>query len=162
MTRPVPALVLLAAVLAAASCGYNLGPPRSAELRSIAVPIFRNDTREREIEYPLTLSVVTELKARGWNVTSSAGADVVLEGRITGVSQDVTAEDPSDLAEAGTVKMSVEVVLRTRSGREISRTKFSETGEFAAARGQSRDTAGLAALRELASAVARSLETLRF
>ncbi len=160
MKPGLPAAAVLMASLAACGCGYELGPPRGAAHRSISVDIFRNETREREIEYPLAVMLVAELRARGWNVTSAKSADLALGGSILDVSQDVSAENPSDVPEAGSVKISVEIVLRSREGREIGRTRVSESGEFAAVRGESRDSAGLAALKELARAVVRGLETL--
>jgi hypothetical protein len=160
---PGAAVLLLAALpLVAGACGYTLGSLVREDARTLCVPIFHNDTREREIEYPLTRAVVRELRARGYTITSQGPARAELRGRILKVEQTVTAEDPRDRDEAGAVKITVEITLRSAAGTELLRRRVSETGEFARVRGESRFSAREQALGEIALAVVRSLASDRF
>lgn len=160
MIRPVLALALVAVLLP--GCGYALGPLVREEMRVVAVPVFRNDTRERELEYPLTQAVIRELRSRGFVVRTWGGKTTTLAGRIVKVEQAVTSEDPLDLSDAGTVRVTVEVALLATRGREIARFQVSETGEFSSHRNETRFTARQTAMAELALAVVRRLESLRF
>ena len=158
--RPVRLLPLL--LVALSGCGYTLGPLVREGTRRIAVPIFQNDTRERELEYPLTLAVIRELRARGYVVSTRNRAQAVLRGRIVKVVGGVSAESPLDALEAGTVRVTLKVVLESSRGEELRSFQVSETGEFARSRGETRSHARRQALDELALTLVRNLASQRF
>ncbi|MGH9446895.1 MAG: LPS assembly lipoprotein LptE [Terriglobia bacterium] len=81
-------LPLMAAVsLLAAACGYHVGgrgallPP---DIKTIAVPIFKNETAQFRIEQSLTSAVVEELieRTRFRVTTNPVGADAILHGTV--------------------------------------------------------------------------------
>ena len=83
------ALVLCSAV--AASCtGYHLGgskPAALAEVRSITVPMFANQTLEPRVGALATNTVVDTLAADGtYKITAPEKADAILEGTVSRIN----------------------------------------------------------------------------
>ncbi len=81
-------LPLIAATsLLLSACGYHVGgrgtslPP---DIKTIAVPIFKNETPQFRIEQNLTSAVVEELieRTRFRVTTNPAGADAILHGTV--------------------------------------------------------------------------------
>ncbi len=78
---------MAAVSLLAAACGYHVGgrgallPP---DIKTIAVPIFKNETAQFRIEQSLTSAVVEELieRTRFRVTTNPVGADAVLHGTV--------------------------------------------------------------------------------
>lgn len=74
------------AALAASCAGYRLGdakPARFAEVRSIHVPLFRNDTLEPRVESLATNETVAAFNRDGtYRVTTADKADAILEGKV--------------------------------------------------------------------------------
>jgi hypothetical protein len=105
-------LALVAALCAsAAGCaadptaGYSTAPAFRADVTSVAVPIFANDTHVRELEFELTDALVKEIQTRTpYAVLPSARADTVLLGRIRRVEFD-------SLSKSRLTGLSEEVVL---------------------------------------------------
>ena len=89
--QPVRALCLLLALVGVASfagCGYSSETTYPAEYRSVAVPIFENDTFYRGLEFKITEAVIKEINLRTpYRVLPEESADTVLEGRITAVQE---------------------------------------------------------------------------
>jgi outer membrane lipopolysaccharide assembly protein LptE/RlpB len=86
MRRILPFLIAPAVILAA-SCGYHLvghGGQFPAGVDRVAVPIFQNATKEKEIARRLTNHFIRELLATGKvKVVSSAEAQAEIRGRVT-------------------------------------------------------------------------------
>lgn len=88
MNRALP-FFLLATISILAGCGYHTAGHATripASVRSIAVPIFVNQTQTYRIEQMLTRDVVRELIGRThYQVSNDAGqsADAVLKGTVT-------------------------------------------------------------------------------
>jgi hypothetical protein len=74
----------------------------------------------------------------------------------------VSAESPLDALEAGTVRVTLEVVLESSRGEELHSFQVSETGEFARSRDETRHHARRQALDELALTLVRNLASKRF
>lgn len=80
----------LLATVALGGCGYHIaGRPTGApaEWRTIAVPVFKNDTTHDRIEQRLTESVVREFISRTKYriVQDPASADAVLHGEVVAI-----------------------------------------------------------------------------
>ena len=88
------ALLPLGAAVLLAGCGYTSKPPFRTDVRTVAVPIFRNDTFAYPgIEFDLTEAVKKEIEAHSpYKVTGTDTADTILRGTITKVAQTVLAE----------------------------------------------------------------------
>lgn len=89
--RSIAALLLVAAMLA--GCGYRLSGKNTflpERIKIIYVAPFENRTTRPEIEQRVTEALATELSKRGGYkvISSSTGADAVLQGAITGYRGD--------------------------------------------------------------------------
>jgi outer membrane lipopolysaccharide assembly protein LptE/RlpB len=77
------AALLLAAV--AGGCGYSLRGNLPDHLKTVSVPVFRNQTTEAGAESTITSAVVNAFTSSGrLKVVSLDAADSVLDGEITG------------------------------------------------------------------------------
>lgn len=106
-------LVLLVAVIAAASSGCSSDPAQGystaslfpRDISSVAVPIFVNKTYTRDVEFELTDALVKEIEARTpYKVMSEASADTVFLGTIRSIELD-------QLSKSRTTGLSEEVVV---------------------------------------------------
>ena len=81
--------LLLAPLLLVACAGYHLGgvkPAALANVKSIAVPMFANDTQHPRAEAIATSAVSNSFTQDGtFRITSSDHADAILEGRIKSI-----------------------------------------------------------------------------
>jgi hypothetical protein len=85
-------LVLCAALGQASGCasdparGYVAASAFPADISSVAVPIFENETFHREVEFELADALVKEIERRTpYKVTAAARADSILVGTIRSV-----------------------------------------------------------------------------
>lgn len=95
-------LVATIALLGLPGCGYMVGNAYGPEVRTVDVPIFKNDTFRRGIEYQLTEAVQKEIQTRTpFKLARGPGADTRLTGRIVGSDKKVLGEtrfdDPREL-----------------------------------------------------------------
>ena len=79
-------LLPLAAVLLCGCAGYKIGPikPKSMrDVKTIAVPSFKNDTLEPRVEVLLANAVIKQIQQDGtFQVVREADADAILEGTL--------------------------------------------------------------------------------
>lgn len=99
---------------ALSSCGHDpsqgwvTGTPYTHESRTIAIPIVKNSTYDREMGYLLTNALIREVETRTpWRVVSSAEADTLLEVSINSV-------DLNTLSNSRLTKLNQESVVRLR------------------------------------------------
>lgn len=83
-------------------CGYVIGQNYNRDIKTVAVPIFENDTNRRGIEFQLTEAVQTEITRKTpYRLAKGLEADTRLTGRIVGFRKDVLGEtrydDPREL-----------------------------------------------------------------
>jgi outer membrane lipopolysaccharide assembly protein LptE/RlpB len=122
------ALVPLAALLGLAGCGYHtLGaathlPPG---LKTLAVPLFANQTNTYGAETAMTDAVIREFNARThFRVVpeEDAGADATLHGAILKESvTPLTYNASTQQSSSYLITMVVSVTLKSRSGRILYR-----------------------------------------
>ena len=75
----------LGAALLLGGCGYTVHGTLPAHINTVAVPIFKNQTREPAVESLITRAVVEAFSTNGrLRVVSSSQADAILDGEITG------------------------------------------------------------------------------
>lgn len=140
------------AALMVSGCGYIIGPAHDPQLTTITVPIFRNETFRRHLEYPLTEAVQKEIQKRtAMRIVHCSEAQTRLTGTIVDAGKTVLGEnrfdDPRELQLGMTVRVKWEDL---RNGRIISQqdvvldtntvTLFTQT-EFAPEVGHSLATA---------------------
>ncbi len=114
--RPQPAFHFLALVLLLlASCGYHLTPvggivPQGA--KSIAIPVFLNDTKEPYLDVMVTKAVVEEFLTDGrLQVVGPDAADLILHGTVTHFTLTPQSYSPEGYATSYNVGISVQVSL---------------------------------------------------
>ena len=163
-----PAAAALAAVMAlalsAAGCGYRLRgtgsslPPR---IRTVSVPVFKNQTTRFELDVKLTRAVVNELVARGKVAISAdpAAADAVLEGEITGFRAVPIGFTGGNQADRYNITVTAKVTLKERLSAEslFSNPAFVYQQEYEVPPGTSFESLETSAIDKIAEKFARSL-----
>jgi hypothetical protein len=88
---------LVAAVLGtAAGCGYSVRGSLPDHIRTVAVPVFKNQTQEPAVENIITSGVIAAFANAGrLRVVPVDQADSILEGEIVGYALDSIAFDRS-------------------------------------------------------------------
>lgn len=121
LTPPARLLAFLC-VLAAGGCGYTVGSPYRAEIRSVYVPTFTSGSNRRWLEYQLTESVQKQIQSRThFRLANEAEADTKLIGRIVDANKRVLGQtnnsDPRELQ----MNLQVEVTWEDARTGEILR-----------------------------------------
>jgi len=118
-----PHLVMLASIVLLAGCGYHTAGHATrlpASVRTIAVPMFINQTQTYRIEQILTRDVVREFLARShYQVTSDAGqsADAVLKGTVISAhAAPLTYDAQTGRVSSAVVTVSMKVSLIDHNG----------------------------------------------
>jgi hypothetical protein len=109
MMRPSNKLVLFALLATCMSgCGYRNGGETSSgeargyqwksvyrqDLRTVAVPIFKNVTYQRGVEFSLSTAIVKQIEANTpYKVVPRERADTILEGEIVSVNVNTLSSD---------------------------------------------------------------------
>jgi hypothetical protein len=150
LTPPARLLVLLCA-LAASGCGYTVGSPYRAEIRSVYVPTFTSGSNRRWLEYQLTESVQKQIQSRThFRLANEGEADTKLIGRIVDANKRILGQtnnsDPRELQ----MNLRVEVTWEdARTGEILRQEQIPITP----------DAIRLAAQSELAPEVGQSMAT---
>ncbi len=164
-----PRSVIPLLLLSLAGCGYMIGQGFGPEVRTVAVPVFRNDTFRRNIEFQLTEAVQKEIQNRTpFRLAKGMEADTRLTGEIVQVRKDVLGEnrfdDPRELQLTIKVRVTWEDL---RSGQilatqevPLSPDEIPVVGqaEFAPEMGQSLATATQDAVDRLARRIVNMME----
>jgi hypothetical protein len=89
-------------------------------IRTVYVPIFKNRTYRRGIEFDLTRAVVREIEAKTpYKVVSTSGADTELSGTIISLNKLVINRDQlNEIREAETT-LTVEIIWKDLRTQEI-------------------------------------------
>lgn len=165
MTTRCRAVGLTALLLAAvAGCGYSLTGTLPDRVKTIAVPIFKNETTEPGVETVLTRAVVEAFSTSGrLRIVSLDRADSILEGEVIGYDVQSIAFDPK--ARIRLYRLIVTMNLRLRDVKEnkllLDQKGFRERADFQVADAVSETIAREdVALRVAAGQIARSVVTL--
>ncbi|MCC6581760.1 MAG: LptE family protein [Phycisphaeraceae bacterium] len=76
-------MVIAMALLTAIGCGYTQKDLYPADVRTVAVPIFKNRTFHKGLEFDLTEALIKEIELRTpYKVVPQEAADTILDGRI--------------------------------------------------------------------------------
>lgn len=127
--RIVP-LILLLPVLALASCssdslkdftlfGYNVGNRARPEIKTVRVPIFRNTTFFRDVEYELTQAVIKRIEDTTPYKVVQGNADAQLLGTIKAGASHVGIQNELNEARSRDFTLIVEVsFVDCRTGQD--------------------------------------------
>jgi hypothetical protein len=103
----------LAMVWLVGGCGYTIGGNLPSDVRTVAVPIFKNLTQQPAIENVITSGVVNAFASGGrLKVVPIGQADSLLEGEITGYNVESIAFDPSINAQVFRLQVTLNVHFR--------------------------------------------------
>jgi outer membrane lipopolysaccharide assembly protein LptE/RlpB len=159
---------VLLAVLTLASCGYrlrgtgNLRDVLPANVKKIAIPLFKNLTTRFELDKNLTNGVIDEFVTRGKVeiVTDVAAADAVLTGEIAVFNAAPTAFTPGKgTADRYTVTIVTKIELKDNLSKAVIYTNpsFSYTEDYEVPQGKDFDSVQTEAIKKIAVKFARQL-----
>jgi hypothetical protein len=165
------ALVFFSITLASGCAAYRFG---SASLfrpgiRTVHVPVVRNDTFRHDLGIRLTEAIVREIETRTpYKVTSDPNADSRLECRVVSETKRVLTETDTDDPRGLDAAVSVRASWLNRGGEMLMQNAivptgdlaigFSQDSRFIPEAGQSIDTATEAAIQKLASRIVSQME----
>lgn len=149
--RTVPAY----AALLLAGCGYTAKSRLPEGLSTVAVPVFRNQTFQKDIDLELAQELRKEIRAKtNLKVVDlkDRAAQSVLEGEILDFQLSKLKEDREDEVIEYGVSLIVDVALRDLRTDKVlySAKKLSRRAEFLVNRGEAIGAARQEAVRELA------------
>lgn len=100
--------VVWAAFCLAGCVGYRLGSTLPADIKTIYVPLFANQSREPLIENTATAATIAELQKDGTlKVVNAENADVILECILTSVSLNPLRYDRSDVTKPNEYRLTL-------------------------------------------------------
>lgn len=101
--------------------GYSSRPNYNRDIRTVYVPIFKNRTFRRGLEFDLTRVVIREIEEKTpYKVVSSCdSADTELIGTIVSVNKALVNLNPQNEIREGEMTVGVEVIWRDRRTGEI-------------------------------------------
>ena len=123
----------LALALALGGCGYSLRGNLPEDIKTGAVPVFRNRTGEPAVENLLTRAVIEAFSTNGrLRVVAAAAADSILEADVVGYQLESVAFDPR--ANIRQYRLLVTLNVRFRDVRRntilFQRDGFQEKADF--------------------------------
>ena len=120
------------------SDGYSFSSVYDESIKSVSIPMFRNETTSRGLEVQLTESVIKELQRRTpWHLAPSDRADTTLLGVITDTELTGLSDDPqTGLVQEQATRITIRFEWRdNRSGEIIAaRERYSASAVFSPAR----------------------------
>ncbi len=149
--------------LALAGCGYSTKPPFNASIRTIAVPIFNNQTFRREWEFRLTEAIDKNIEYRTpYKIADRKNADTLLTGEIKQVQENVlTRRFGTDLPRENELTVVVDFTWKDlRSGRIlVERKSFNRSATEIPQIGERVEDAEQLAIERLAAAIVDQLQS---
>lgn len=131
-------LPLLPACSGGGGQGYRFDTTFDESIRTVAVPIFRNETTSRGLEVQLTESVMKQLQQRTpWRLAPADRADTTLVAVITDTALSVLSDDPqTGLVQEQAVRITIRFEWRDNRSGDIlvARDNYSAAAVFSPAR----------------------------
>ena len=151
-------------------CGYMVGGVHSADVRTVAVPTFGNDTFRRGMEFELTEAIQKEIQNRTpFRIAREPNADTKLSGRIIQVGKRSLNQSRFNDTREAELSFAVEVVWEdTRSGQILAQrqmplapesVKLLNNNSFAPEVGHSLATAKQQATSQMARQIVDMMES---
>ena len=159
-----PVLLAVAGCTSDPYSGYSAMSVFPEGISSVSVPIFKNETFVRDVEFELTDALIKEIEARSpYKVMTEARADTVLIGEIRKIELDQLSKSPlTGLSEEVIVSLTIDFEWKDlRTGRPIIvRKNFTGYGLFVPSRptGESIQLGRFAAIQHLARDLVNELQ----
>jgi hypothetical protein len=110
---------------------FGSGTLYNPNIRTIHVPVIRNDTFRHNIGVQLTEAVVRAIEQRTpYKVVSDPNADSTLTCRVSNEAKRVVAETVNDDPRVLNSTVSIELTWTDRRGNLLLNNRFVPTGEF--------------------------------
>lgn len=165
-------LLSVGLLLAVSGCaGYQLGSASlyNPNIRTIYIPIIRNETFRHNLGVQLTEALQKEVELRTpYKVVANPSADSTLTCRVTAQTKRVIVEANTDEARALENMISVELTWTDRQGNLLMENRFVPQGElafffiqgsdFVPEGGQSIATSQMRAVEQLAQQIVSQME----
>ncbi|WP_068142661.1 LPS assembly lipoprotein LptE [Roseimaritima ulvae] len=162
----------LVSVLSTVGCaGYQIGPHAMyrSDIRTVYVPVARNDTFRHDLGVRLTEAVNREIEQRTpYKVTGDPTADSTLTVRFLTETKRVLTETSGDDPRALDAVVSVQATWLDRSGQVLMQNQllpdnslaftFSQSGRLVPEAGQSVETELQDAIDDLATRIVSNME----
>ena len=177
MRRRPHIVLLLAALLSVAGCGYSNGGGDSGgvggdgyqwrsvyrdDIRTVAVPIFKSNVFQRGVEFSLSKALVAQIEANTpYKVVPRERADTILEGEIVDVRVDTLSADRlSAIPQEQLLDIVVDFTWKDlRTGKIlVERRGVEQTATYYPTLGEGRTTGTQAASERLALAIVQELQ----
>jgi hypothetical protein len=110
--------------------GYSTQPNYDTNIRTVRVPIFKNNTLRRGLEFDLTRAVVREIEQKTpWKVVGeNCDADTELVGTIINYNKNIINRNQLNEVREAETTLAVEIVWRDlRTGEILTRPRRGET-----------------------------------
>ena len=154
--------LLAASSLLAAGCGYSTQALVDPQYKTIAVPIFKNETRYRKFEFELTRAVIDEIEKKTHLkvVNSRETADTILYGNLMEYRLIPTVETEDDVVTQYRLIVTLDLKwIDRKTGKTIfADPVFSENAYAALEAGQTLRDARREAFSEVAEKVIDRME----
>jgi len=132
------------------------------DIRTVAVPIFRNKSYTRGMEFQLTKAVINYMESSTpYKVVARDKADTILEGEITDVrSKTISTDSQSTLPQEQSITVNVNFVWKDlRSGRILAQQKgFEQDAMYYPTLGESSYVGKQSGVEKLAMAIVQELQ----
>lgn len=170
MKRLAAALSLTLTIAALSGCasdpaqGYSLASIWPEDVTTVAVPIFRNESFTRDVEFELTDAVIKSIEARTpYRVTTQARADTILLGSVREVRlEQLSASRLTGLGEEVIVSVTIDFEWRELGSDRlrVARKSFTGNGLFvpSAPTGERIELGRFSAVQELANDLVDELQ----
>lgn len=156
--------LMLALAMVLSACGYNFRGKTNnlpSDVRTIAIPVFKNHTGETAIESVFTDQTIFQFtRSQILRVVSEGQADAVLRGTITRADVEDVAYTAQETSQRRRITIQVSANLtRTRDGEVLwSRRDLKQTRVYAVgSTPQATDNNKAVAVNELAQSMAQTL-----
>lgn len=163
MTRISMMFLLAGLVLLPVGCGYSSKPLYRISVKTVSVPIFRNNTYNRDWEFRLTEAICKNIEYRTpYKIAQGERADTELTGEISSIDQDVlTRRFNLNLPRESQVTVAVNFQWKDlRTGRIlVKRVSFSRSATGIPQIGERMNDATQLAVERLAEAIVEQLQT---
>lgn len=152
-----------ALLVLATGCGYSTNSLVPTTYHTVAIPIFVNDTRRRDLEIEVTRAVVEEMQSRTHLrvVPESTGPDLVMKGVLHEVDESGVSRRGHQRIREQDLFVTAEIEVQDRRAGKtlVAKQRVSEREAFVPVVGEDVRTAREEAVRALAERIVRTLES---
>ena len=169
MLRPLACVIALIGPLSGcagdSATGYTSGSIHPESLRTVAVPIFGNDTFDRGVEFALTEALIKEIESRTpYKVTSQTRADSIIRGTVRRVERrQLSRSRQTGLGEELAYLVTIDFEWRdlVRDVPLVTRSEFIGQGIFFPSRpiSENEDTGRFGAVQVLARDIVNEMQS---